>query len=96
LNLDPIFGSDVNLSIASNFCNYGFFSCHWKNGFSIFLVAKMGKTCVFCEVATKGIIHNSTTLIFTYRGPCRKARSRVSWIFSTCSHILNYFWAKPF
>jgi hypothetical protein len=43
-NLDPIFGSDVHLSIANNFHNYDFFSCHLKNGFSILLVAKRGKT----------------------------------------------------
>jgi hypothetical protein len=44
LNLDPIFSSDVHLSIANNFRNYGFCSCHLKNGFSILLVAKRGKT----------------------------------------------------
>jgi hypothetical protein len=44
LNLDPIFGSDMHLSIANNFHNSGFFSCYTKNGFSILLMPRMDKT----------------------------------------------------
>jgi hypothetical protein len=57
-------------------------------------VAKRGITCVFCEVATKGIVQNSTTPIFMGGGPCRSATSRILGIISACSYIMSYFWAK--
>jgi hypothetical protein len=65
-----------------------------KNWIFYFITAKRGKMGVFCEVATQEIVQNNTTPIFTARGPCRKAISEVLGIFSTCNHILNYFWAK--
>jgi hypothetical protein len=44
LNIDPIFGRDVNISNAYKFCNQRFFELPHKNGFSILLVTKRGKT----------------------------------------------------
>jgi hypothetical protein len=70
LNLDPIFGRDVYLSKANNFYNYGFLTCHIKDGFSILLVPKRAKTSVFCEVATKIIVQIFTTQIFMGGVPC--------------------------
>jgi hypothetical protein len=66
----------------------------WKMEFSFYYWPKGAKRVVFCEVATKGIVNNTTTSIFICRGPCRKARSKVWGIILACSHILNYFWAK--
>jgi hypothetical protein len=39
---------------------------------------KRGKIGVFCEVATEGIVQNTTTPIFTAGGPCRMATSEVT------------------
>jgi hypothetical protein len=73
-----------------------FFEFPHENAFFIFSVAKKGIIGVFCEVSIKGIVQNSTAPIFMCGGPCRSATSRILGIISTCSHIMNYFWAKSF
>jgi hypothetical protein len=76
-NLVHIFGGNVHLFKSYNFRNYGFLTFHIKNGFSILLGAKRGRTCVFCAVATKGTLQNSTTPIFMGGEHCRNAISKI-------------------
>jgi hypothetical protein len=60
-----------------------------------FISAQKGRNrWFFCEAATKGIVANSTSPIFTGGRHCRKAKSWVFGIMSAWSHILNYFLAK--
>jgi hypothetical protein len=51
---------------------------------------------LFCEVATKGIVQNMTTLFFMGGGPPRGATSRRLGIILAWCHIMNYFCPKSF
>jgi hypothetical protein len=73
-----------------------FFQFPHKNAFSIFQVPGGVETGAFCEVATKGIVQNMTTLFFMGGGPARGATSRRLGIILACCHIMNYFCPKSF